>query len=474
MNSRDIRAPMRGPLLLLVGAVLALVLVVLGVVLWTYFRPVEIDYGESDLVFVNCSDAQIASVVLRGDTFEQGSQNADNSPLRRGESFGFEVDGYPVTVTVHSGLTGQGAPLATCTVETAPAEGERWYVAARDSGGGILLEVGSQWPEDEQERSREVLQALSGALAPWIYLWVPLALLVGMALVCLVRLPREQRRGLLTATAVVGCAAAILFGGVWLMRGHGLSWRTVPLEVLCALTWLSGLTAGVLTVRYLPRLVRRHAPRLAVWAQAAALYCLLSVMLIGSFLGLLWAAFIQNGGGETVGIYEGQKVVQVEFTWVGDTSYSIHAYHGPLVRGTEALESSIEPFFEENAEVKSAGQAAEQFHRQEEDFQQAARQALAQSSADGVELPWGVKDITLWDNAQGRCVEFYMGGAGFGSSTAYWGVIYTTGTGPVGFQGDVQDYVRDGEGWSWQETGGDNWSYVLPLAPHWYAYEMHF
>ena len=449
--------------MLVIGAALALLLAGCG----CFFNE---SGAEADLVFVNCSDAQISSVVLHGDHFEQGTQNADNSPISRGDSFGFEVEGYPVTVVVCRDVDG-GSPLVKCTIEKAPAEGERWYVAARDMGSGVMLEVSTQWPEDETQQAREVLQVLSGIFLPWAFLWVPLALLVGMALACLIRLSRDQRRGLLTATVVVGCAAAILFGGVWLLRGCGLSWRTVPLEVLCALTWLSGLTAGVLTVRYLPRLARQHAPRLAVWAQAAALYCLLSVMLVGSFVGLFWAAFTQNSGGETVGTYEGQRVVQVE---MDSSIYTLYAYHGPLVRGTEALDSSGEPFFEENSGTKSAGQAAEQFHRQEEGFQQAARQALAQGSADGVELPWGVKDITLWDNAQGRCVEFSMGGAGFGSSTAYWGVIYTTGTGPVGFQGDVQDYVWDGERWSWQETGGDNWSEVLPLVPHWYAYEMHF
>lgn len=453
--------------LLTMGAALALLLAGCG----CFFNE---SGAEADLVFVNCSDARIASVVLHGEGFESGTQNADNSPISRGDSFGFEVNGYPVTVTVYSGLNGQGAPLATCSIETAPAEGERWYVAARDMGGGVMLEVSTQWPEDEKEQSREVLQALSGILFPWAFLWVPLSLLVGMALACLVRQPREERRGLLTATVVVGCSAAVLFGGVWLMRGCGLSWRTVPLEVLCTLTWLSGLAAGVLTVRYVPRLVRQHIPRLAVWAQALALYCLLSVMLVGSFVGMFWAAFIQDGGGETVGTYEGQKVVQVEFTWAGDSNYIICAYHGPLVRGTEALDSSGEPFFEENSEAKSAGQAAEQFYLQEEEFNRAARQALAQGNVDGVKKPVGVRDITLWNNERERCVEFSMGSAGFGSSTAYWGVIYTTGTGPLGFQGDVQDYVWEGEGWSWQEEGGDNWSYVIPLAPHWYAYEMHF
>ena len=321
--------------MLVIGAALALLLAGCG----CFFNE---SGAEADLVFVNCSDAQISSVVLHGDHFEQGTQNADNSPISRGDSFGFEVEGYPVTVVVCRDVDG-GSPLVKCTIEEAPAEGERWYVAARDMGSGVMLEVSTQWPEDETQQAREVLQVLSGIFLPWAFLWVPLALLVGMALACLIRLSRDQRRGLLTATVVVGCAAAILFGGVWLLRGCGLSWRTVPLEVLCALTWLSGLTAGVLTVRYLPRLARQHAPRLVVWAQAAALYCLLSVMLVGSFVGLFWAAFTQNSGGETVGTYEGQRVVQVE---MDSSIYTLFAYHGPLVRGTEALAWSEEPMVE--------------------------------------------------------------------------------------------------------------------------------
>ena len=127
--------------LLTMGAALALLLAGCG----CFFNE---SGAEADLVFVNCSDAKIASVVLYGDTFEEGTQNADGSPISRGDSFGFEVTGYPVTVTAYSGLNGQGAPLATYTIERAPAEGERWYVAARDTGDGVALEVSTQWPED--------------------------------------------------------------------------------------------------------------------------------------------------------------------------------------------------------------------------------------------------------------------------------------------------------------------------------------
>ena len=127
--------------MLVIGTALALLLAGCG----CFFNE---SGAQADLVFVNCSNAQIGSVVLRGEGFESGTQNADNSPISRGDSFGFEVAGYPVTVTAYSGPNGQGAPLATCTVEDPPAEGERWYVAARDSGGDIALEIGTQWPEE--------------------------------------------------------------------------------------------------------------------------------------------------------------------------------------------------------------------------------------------------------------------------------------------------------------------------------------
>lgn len=135
----------------------------------------------------------------------------------------------------------------------------------------------------------------------WAFLWVPLALLVGMALACLIRLARERRKGLLTVTVAVGMCAAVLFGGDWLLAGQGMTWRTAPLNVLCALTWAFGLAAGVLTVRYLPRLV----PHLAVWAQAAGPLlphqCDALWLLFGVAVGGLRPGRAQGAGGELRG-----------------------------------------------------------------------------------------------------------------------------------------------------------------------------
>ncbi len=127
-------------------------------------------------------------------------------------------------------------------------------------------------------------------------------------------------------------------------------------------------------------------------------------------------------------------------------------------------------------ELRSREQTEQVFLKYQEEYQTAAAQALEQGSADHVGLPRGTQHITLGTigGSEDRYVEFYTGGAGFGPSTSDWGVVYTTGDEPVGFQGMRADGVWDGGGWLWEEADGDNWSYITELDEHWYAYEMHF
>ena len=107
----------------------------------------KIDY---DLVFVNNSDATIVEVVTDSVGQSSGTRNADNSPLKRGETFGFEVEGYPVTVLVYDTAVGRVAEgeLARIVIAKAPPEGERWYVTARDGADGLILAADTRWPED--------------------------------------------------------------------------------------------------------------------------------------------------------------------------------------------------------------------------------------------------------------------------------------------------------------------------------------
>lgn len=104
---------------------------------------------EADLVFVNGSDAAVTAVLA--DFADQGSvvQNADSSPLKRGESFGFEAGEYPVTVMVYDQPFedfGQ-KETASITINRAPPEGSRWFVTVRDSEAGLMLTADTRWPE---------------------------------------------------------------------------------------------------------------------------------------------------------------------------------------------------------------------------------------------------------------------------------------------------------------------------------------
>ena len=107
------------------------------------------DGKDVDLVFVNDSDTVIMAVLADFADQTSGMQNADSSPLKRGETFGFEAGEYPVTVAVYDKTNGNlsGPPLARLTIDRAPPEGERWYVVARDGGRGLALSAGIEWPD---------------------------------------------------------------------------------------------------------------------------------------------------------------------------------------------------------------------------------------------------------------------------------------------------------------------------------------
>lgn len=105
-----------------------------------------IDYN---LVFVNNSDATIVEVVVDFADRDSGMRNADSSPLKRGETFGFEAGEYPVTVLVYDAVVGgiKEGELARIVIQQAPPEGGRWYVTAQDGTHSIVLTADTEWPE---------------------------------------------------------------------------------------------------------------------------------------------------------------------------------------------------------------------------------------------------------------------------------------------------------------------------------------
>ena len=104
--------------------------------------------GNVGLVFVNDSDAAIVTVVAEFADRNSGAQNADGSPWKRGDYFGFEAGEYPVTVLVYDRPVGsvEENELARVTIENAPPEGKRWYVTAWDCAHGVVLTGEPRWP----------------------------------------------------------------------------------------------------------------------------------------------------------------------------------------------------------------------------------------------------------------------------------------------------------------------------------------
>ena len=90
-----------------------------------------------------------------------------------------------------------------------------------------------------------------------------------------------------------------------------------------------------------------------------------------------------------------------------------------------------------------------------------------------------VKEITQYDDY----VDFYCGGSGMGGQTSYRGFYY--------FENDELEYIQVclgelidgnggnmfipcGNGYLWQEKGGDNTFYFEKIANHIYYYEQEF
>ena len=72
-------------------------------------------------------------------------------------------------------------------------------------------------------------------------------------------------------------------------------------------------------------------------------------------------------------------------------------------------------------------------------------------------------------------MDFSMGSSGIGSSTTYWGIQYVPSGERLGFQGSqLEGWISDGDGWRWEESGGDNRCYIQELDERWYYYEMEF
>lgn len=108
------------------------------------------------------------------------------------------------------------------------------------------------------------------------------------------------------------------------------------------------------------------------------------------------------------------------------------------------------------------------FQEEEEVFLKAA------DSGDysAVEKLKGVQSIYISD----KYVEISCGAAGFGSNTHYYGLFYSDDDNMYAMEivGPEDEMRENGEGYLYQEEGGDNRYYVESLGNGFYYYEAHF
>ena len=84
----------------------------------------------------------------------------------------------------------------------------------------------------------------------------------------------------------------------------------------------------------------------------------------------------------------------------------------------------------------------------------------------------GVQEVVAHD----EYIDIQCGGSGLGSSTHYFGILYSADENFISL--DVAEpydsVMQEGMGYRYTQDNGDNFCYIEPLGNHFYYYEAHF
>ena len=99
-------------------------------------------------------------------------------------------------------------------------------------------------------------------------------------------------------------------------------------------------------------------------------------------------------------------------------------------------------------------------------------QAVSSGDYSALERVNGVQNVYC----AATYIDIKCGGAGLGSSTHYYGIFYSADDNlcAIDVAGPRDQLAEYGNGYLYQETGGDNRYYVESLGDHFYYYEAHF
>ena len=171
-------------------------------------------------------------------------------------------------------------------------------------------------------------------LFPAVLAGAVLLALIGLG--CLLFCRGKSRRYLARTAYVFVPTFALFIGGELLLGMFDLTWRSLPAGIFCGVLLLSGII-GILLILccLLPLEMSELAPCLRWTVKGAALASAGLVLYCALVYGGLLALF-GFGGGERVLEYQGQTLLEVDRSFL-DPLYDYYQYHGPLVRGNEAL-----------------------------------------------------------------------------------------------------------------------------------------
>lgn len=77
-------------------------------------------------------------------------------------------------------------------------------------------------------------------------------------------------------------------------------------------------------------------------------------------------------------------------------------------------------------------------------------------------------------STEGSIIEFECGADGFGSESSYYGFYYTEKDNPEAIWCCGGKLTKDGNGWSWKESNGDNSYYTEKICEDFYFYLGHY
>jgi len=80
--------------------------------------------------------------------------------------------------------------------------------------------------------------------------------------------------------------------------------------------------------------------------------------------------------------------------------------------------------------------------------------------------------VSYW--SENNMVEFLVRSQGLVPSSTYEGFYYSPEDRPIGFEGTDLEFIKDRNGWRYEESDGDNSEYTERVIGKWYWFKMSF